>query len=352
MNVVRDKIAFILHSDELFHHYRNVWDFLGKGTFDIILNGSLEDRNVCADKASIYDIDCYHLEDLLRNKIKYQTVVSNHSMYRTYSGSSLIKALGNRQIRFMYALGKYKHNFSSWNQDYDLALCFGPWQADKLASMYDLATFQMGYPRYDDYFNKPELIGYCPPELNLDPNKKTILWLPTWLELSSVPAFVDSMSALTDEYNIIVKLHPLSAAAEPEKLELLYGRNFTKVITEVYDNLVLFRCADFVFCDYGGTAFGALYLDKPLALLNIDDAEKDSLVGEESPELLLRKDIVNYQPDEGENIRNDLKNTVLWAEQVKVRSLLRKKYFNSSYGFSAQLAALVITNVENILKQG
>lgn len=88
-----------------------------------------------------------------------------------------------------------------------------------------------------------------------------------------------------EQYNVIVKTHPLSASAEPDALKVLRQYPFTSVITHVYDNLTLFRCADFVVCDYGGTPFGALYLDKNLLLLNVQNAADDALTGDNSPDV-------------------------------------------------------------------
>ncbi len=346
------RIAFFIHTEEMFNHYQSVWKFLGDDSFDIILHGDECVKECCRLKSKEYGVKCFDSDYLLSEGVKYNILISNHSCY-SFNGKSLIKQLGVIQVRFMYALGKHKHNFEFWNRDYNLVLCFGPWQAEKISELFrDVKTFQMGYPRYDSYFNHPELIGYQPPDLGLCPTKKTVLWLPTWLELSSIPFFSDVMSRLTEKFNVIVKTHPLSSTSEPEKLKTLESYNFTAVITGVYDNLTLFRCADFVVCDYGGTAFGALYLDKPLILLNIDGAECDSLVGEGSPDILLRDDILNYDVDNRWMLVDDIESGLILNDQVKIRRELRRKYFNCSYGFSSELAALAIKNVKHILRLG
>lgn len=344
-------IAFVIHAAELFHHYQAVWRLLGDDSFDLVLCGSDMERAQSRALADAAGYRCFESFNIINAGHRYDVVVSNLSMF-AHDDQPLIKALGNIQVRFMYALGKAKHNFSNWNNDYDLILCFGPWQAERLKECCDAVTFQMGYPRYDEYFRHPSLIGAAPPGLPLDPAKKTILWLPTWLELSSISRFADAMAALCSDYNVIVKTHPLSVEYEPEVLAILDRYDFTAVIVTVYDNLNLFRCADYVVSDYGGTAFGALYLDKNLLLLNVPDAGKDALTGDDSPDILLREEIINLDEQDRWNLPALLADDALWASQAKVRQRLRHQYFVNSYGFSAELAVMALCNIETLLKQG
>ena len=124
------------------------------------------------------------------------------------------------------------------------------------------------------------------------------------------------------------------------------------VITTVYDNLALFRCADYVVSDYGGTPFGALYLDKNLLLLNVPDAESDALTGDDSPDILLREEIVNVDEHARWSLPELLADDALWAAQAKVRQRLRHTYFVNSYGFSAEMAVMALCNIETLLTQG
>ena len=345
------QVAFFVHAADMFNHYQPVWRLLGADAFDIVLHGSELERSDSRALAGQAGYRCFDSEAVIAAGQCYDIVVSNHSMY-DHGDRPIIHVLGHRRVRFMYALGKARHNFSSWNSHYDLILCFGPWQAERLKACCDAVTFQMGYPRYDEYFREPSLIGANPPGVTLDPVKKTVLWLPTWLELSSISRFADAMAALCADYNVIVKTHPLSVEAEPDVLAMLDQYPFTAVITAVYDNLALFRCADYVVSDYGGTAFGALYLDKNLLLLNVPGAESDSLTGEDSPDILLREEITNVDAQARWGLPTLLADEVLWAAQAKVRQGLRNRYFVNSYGFSAEMAVMALCNIETLLKQG
>lgn len=345
------KLAFFIHSAEMINHYQSVWLQLGKDGFDVLLHGS--EAEILESKALIEKLGyrCFTTSFIIEQGYQYDVVVSNHSMF-CHAGKPIIHVLGKRRVRFMYALGKAKHNFSSWNQDYDLILCFGPWQEAELKKCCSAVTFQMGYPRYDAYFHHDEDKYQRYDELGLDKSKKTILWLPTWLELSSLPLYADVMSSLCDSYNVIVKTHPLSARVEPLSLKPLEQYRFTKVITHVYDNLKLFCCSDYIVCDYGGTPFGALYLDKNLLLLNVLNAEKNGLTGENSPDINLREQIVNLDAAERWKLPSLLADDSVWLVQKEQRKALRNFYFSPSYGFSSELAVLALKNIDLLLAQG
>ncbi|MEO3678965.1 CDP-glycerol glycerophosphotransferase family protein [Rheinheimera sp. FR7-31] len=342
-------VGFFIHTAEMCHHYQPLWLLLGVDGFDVILHGSDEDKEEIRKALATHGYRSYDSLDIIHSGYRYPVVVSHISMHG-YNKKPIIHALGIRRVRFMYALGKAKHNFASWNNDYDLILCFGPWQARKLSQCCNASIFQMGYPRYDAYFKMPQEAAQLPSGRTLDPGKKTILWLPTWKELSSLPYFVDVMGSLSQHYNIIVKTHPLSAAAEPEKLAHLSSYNFRSVITQPFDNLQLFRLADIVICDYGGTAFGAIYLDKPLLLFNLPNPEQDPLVGSDSPDVLLRQHIVNIDASERWQLQDIIEDQAIWRKQRAVRQELRNYYFLPSYGFSAVLAFHALQNVENIIR--
>jgi len=341
-------IGFLVHTAELFIHFGPVWEKLGLKDFQIVVAGSPFEIKRITELAKENSISYVSVSDVIDNDYRYPVMISNH-LVDIRNGIPLINIIGIRQIRFMYALGKGRHNFSDWNQLYDIILCFGPYQVEKLNFCDNTIKVQMGYPRYDKYFSmhldKDEFLQ----NLGCDPTKKTILWLPTWKELSSIDHYADAISKLSNEYNVIVKTHPLSLEEEPHKVERLTKMSFTAVITSVFDNAYLYKVSDYIFCDYGGPLFGALYLDKKLLLLNIPSPENDQLTGNESPDILIRKDIVNISLSEVNSLRQKLKDETLWSQQSTVRTNLRKTFFAPYYGFSSDVAALTIRNFEKII---
>lgn len=174
------KLAFFVHTAEMCNHYQSVWRILGQDGFDVVLHGTASEMAESRAFIGWMGYTCHNSGYVLKSGHYYDIVVSNHSMF-DHGRQPLIHALGRYQVRFMYALGKAKHNFSSWNSHYDLILCFGPWQAERMKKCCSAVTFKMGYPRYDDYFLQPDLQNVCPADLGLDQIKKRYSGCPPGL---------------------------------------------------------------------------------------------------------------------------------------------------------------------------
>lgn len=343
-------LGFLVHIPELVNHYRDVWARLESGSYEVVLTGVHEDRCETRRIAEALGVRCVDAEERLASGSRYHCLVSNHPV--DPSGTPLIKRLAEKNVRFMYALGKAGWNMRDWNRLYDLILCFGPDQVERLGFCEDAVKVQMGYPRFDRYFTEPANRSALLERHGCDPAKPVVVWLPTWKRLSSVGIYDEAVAALLDQYNIVIKLHPLMATDEPMKAAGLDRHGFTHVIRDSRDNLLLYQLADFLLCDYGGPAFGGIYTDKNLLLLNVPDAEQDEYTGVDSPDLLIRNDITNIDPDQAGRLRPLLGDAQLWAAQAAVRRRLRDRFFAPYYGFSSEIAAQALRNVDRILAAG
>lgn len=70
----------------------------------------------------------------------------------------------------------------------------------------------LGFPKMDDAFNgtySVEVLDDLKSELNLDENKKTVLFSSTWdgSQMSAVHHWYDKLSSYTEKYNVLVTLH-------------------------------------------------------------------------------------------------------------------------------------------------
>lgn len=340
-------LGFLVHIPELINHYRDVWAQLAPGSFEVVLTGSDEDRRETRRIAEALGVRCVNAEERLAAGGQYRCLVSNHPV--DPSGTPLIKRLAEKNVRFMYALGKAGWNMRDWNRLYDLILCFGPDQVERLGFCEDAVKVQMGYPRFDRYFTAPVDRRELLERHDCDPAKPVIVWLPTWKDLSSVGIYDKAIAGLMDQYNVVIKLHPLMVVDDPERVAGLDGHGFTHVIRDSRDNLPLYQLADFLLCDYGGPAFGGIYTDKNLLLLNVPGAVDDEYTGADSPDVQIRRDVVSIDPDQTDRLRPLLEDARLWEDQAAVRRCLRKRFFAPYFGFSSEIAALTLRNVDRIL---
>ena len=342
---VIDKIAFLVHSKELLNHFSCIWDALPQDSFDVLLHG---EADLPAGEAfAPWHCQVFHTTDILGKKLKYRYLVSNHPV--DTSGEPLIKRLAQVNVRFMYAAGKSGWNLSSWNALYDVILCFGPYHAGYFSRHTKATIVQIGYPRLDRYFTSPSDAAALSSSLGCAPDKKTVVWLPTHGAVSSLGHFNEEIAALTERYNVLVKVHPLTPRSDPAAIDALSQLPFTRLIVDSTDNLPLYQIADYMLFDYGGPPLAGIYTNKKMILLNIPGAEQDALIGRHSPDALLRNYIIAVEP-QMQAIAGLLENDSVWDQQAQMRSDLRSLYFAPYFGFSTQVAAQTLLNLDRVLE--
>src|SRR5215813_579182 len=242
------RTAFLFHTPELLNHFSCVMDLLPAGSFDLVVCRDAENSPEMEQAAARWKCKIITATQVLSLGGRYDWMVSNHP---TMLGDvSLFKRLAAIHVRFMYAVGKSGWNLSGWNSVYDAILCFGPYHANALAKRTDAVIVQMGYPRLDAYFNESADLDALRKRFHCDPTKQTVVWLPTWKELSSVGRYDEQVSALTTRYNVVVKVHPLMVSTEPQRVAALRRFKFTHLITDPSDNVPLYKLADFMLFDY------------------------------------------------------------------------------------------------------
>ncbi len=128
---------------------------------------------------------------------------------------------------------------------------------------------------------------------------------------------------------------------EPERLERLQLLGFNALITDATDNVSLYQLADYMLFDYGGPAFGAIYTGKRFVLLNIPDAENDALTGADSPDVMLRKSLINVNPGQGK-LAKYLQDGPHWTSHMENIAKLRSRYFVNNFGTSAAATSAAI----------
>ena len=335
--LVDDRIGFLVHTWEIANHYKNVWRLLPPESFDIVLYGDADTSEGLPADCTPWKTNLVSAKVTLAAKQRYKILVSPHPIDPA-GPTPLIKMLGEINVRFLYAAGKFGWNMREWNQLYDVIMCFGPYHAAQFARICAARVVEMGYPRFDPYFTNPFDREATLSRFGCDPTKKTVVWLPTWLELSSIGWFDEEVSTLSRTYNVVVKVHPLMPGSEPERVQALLRHPFTHVITDATDNLPLYQMADYMLFDYGGPPFAGIYTDKKMLLLNVPNADLDELAGANSPDIQLRKHIVSVQHTE-KCIVSLLEDDSHWEAQQDVRRKLRDTYFAPFYGTSSNVAA-------------
>lgn len=174
-----------------------------------------------------------------------------------------------------YGYAKAPHNYGAWRAFADLNLVYG--QHAYNAISYFSPTEAIGCPRYDQWFDVQfHLQSYYKYSPILDRSKKTILYAPSWGELSSFQFYIDKLYTLADQFNVIVKMHhntTLLNDVSTNMQDLFFGVHF---FYESEDIISLISVADIVISDFSGAIFDAIFCRKPVIMLNTPHFSKSS----------------------------------------------------------------------------
>ncbi len=175
------------------------------------------------------------------------------------------------------------------HQNYDYVLC----ASDATREFYkqgfgvdESKILKLGMPRIDYLLGKDEKINKKIENLYKDyPNlkeKKTILYVPTFRQGKSVHIYDLINSVNTDEYNLIIKLHPLDKTIVDSKY----------TINNKYSTFDLLKIADYVITDYSALSLETSILDNKqlyFYLYDIQDYKMDRGLN-----VTLREEMPNY----------------------------------------------------------
>lgn len=176
-----------------------------------------------------------------------------------------LNGLARVQIRAMYGLAKASWNHAWWNVFYHHILCYSHYSQQAL-NINGNATV-VGNPRFDKWHRQQVDLSALA-SLKLDAKKPTLLYAPTFGDLSSIPAWAASLSRLSRDYNLIIKLHH-GTQHRPEEAAMLADvqRYFKKRVTRHDMSLPLLHQADYVLTDNSGFIFDAIHAGKRTILL-------------------------------------------------------------------------------------
>ncbi|MBI5456757.1 CDP-glycerol glycerophosphotransferase family protein [Candidatus Kaiserbacteria bacterium] len=242
---------------------------------------------------------------------------------------------------------------------FDLVLAFGPRDAKLCSHQTNVAI--VGNSKFDDWFTGTVDIGVAKDIASrLHPEKKTVLYLPTHGDLSSIDLLARDLISLSREYNVIVKMHYFTPREEPERVKLL-THNSIILCADDTDLLPLLKLADVVVSDNSSAIFDAILADKPLVVADfwderyLDEVHREPTLLRRGPQgaLTYSQSIEQVIKREGKVItlrkRDSLKEKIAEAlrdeERYKsARAEIRQSTFAFNDGRCAERAAKAIVS--------
>ncbi|MDR0606235.1 MAG: hypothetical protein LBG80_18305, partial [Bacteroidales bacterium] len=269
------------------------------------------------------------INEVFRKKLQYSQVVCVFPELAGLLGIGNgrkygIEFLAKKLVRALFLIGAGNYIFNKkTNAIFDTILCSGEYQKERYETLGIKAeVIASGSPRFDKE-NKTVDKEVFFKHYGLDTNKKTILWLPTHgRHICSILEFLPIVKAIENDFNIIfsIPFGPNGCYGDFPFLDFkIKLRVPTAIIVNNMESTELLGVGDYVFCDYGGSVFTAIYNDKNVLLLNAEDKYVHKLIGEDSPEVEIRKEIINFYRHEGDKLISALKDKKIWEEQKAIR---------------------------------
>lgn len=225
-----------------------------------------------------------------------------------------------------YGYAKEPHNFGAWRSLADICFTYGPYASEKIS--YFCPTTEIGHARKEE-IEKTSFILESQQKFRdlLKPNKKTILYLPTWGELNSSKEYLSTVLSLQDNYNVIVKIHHntdllslKSSRKKKKQAHAFLGAND--------DSLQLIAISDVIISDYSGAIFDAVFCKKPIILLNSKIIFKGSDKVDEYSIEYRRRNELGYNVDRPEDLINAVEDSLSDNKYLLANELYEHLYFS------------------------
>ena len=309
-----NKLAFFINEEYLFDHYTNLLSELEINSCEIILADKFRQykHKDLVDKIKSYGWNVVFLKDVLyKNKYKIllthmyhggntilaETLVIKFKLtfirllkkigmnfFKLNDEQFFQKKLGIYNIKFMYGVDVNQLEYDKYDYVFDEFFCHGPRVSKIIKKKFNAKIFEMGYTRYDDYFHNADngkIKNNLLKKYSCSSKKPTILWIcTTSRSFSTILTYEKYIEKLTDKYNVILRPHPMEIDPKRKRFrqkvldivnskKFLISKNPSQKMTELY------LIADYVFCDYGGSIFSALYCNKNILLMNHQNMAMD-----------------------------------------------------------------------------
>ena len=388
---VKNKIAFYINEEYILDHYYNVLKKLESNHFEIILPDKFKKKQyqnfINKLKSNLwnivflsevlylhrYKVFVTHLylggnTSLSENfivKIKYYIYLSikkiGINLKKKPKEQYFQKKLGLYNIKFFYGADNGNTlggpNFEQYNEVFDEFFTHGPRDSLIIKKYFQGKIFEMGYPRYDSYFinqKNKELKKKILKKNLCNINKPTILWICTVSRFfSTILTYEKYMKKLTEEYNIILRPHPLEIDINQDRynqrvFDIVKSKKF--IVSDIASQKMsdLYLISDYVFCDYGGSIFSSVYLNKNILLMNNKNFSDEKSLHQTSV-IEIRNYLPSINEDEGYNLKNIIKFTLNFKKNRTRVQKARKIYFGNK--IDQNCSELVAHRLRKCLKE-
>lgn len=241
--------------------------------------------------------------------------------------------LARKHVRLMYGLAKDRWNYAWWNSQYDAILTYGT--EDTARFDFYQTAYPVGNCRWDQILRDVESVQ----QKDSDKTKKSLLYAPTYGELSSIDAWLSEIELLGHEFKLYIKPHhgTLFKESERARLQRIKDSGIT-ILSSLQEMVKVLPEIDVIISDGSGMVFDALLLKKPLIQCQIG-FEANALATPTSTEYCLEE--YAYPLKDPSQLRECLEE-VLNRGFDQVHEEMRDYFFAYKDGYSGDRAMKVL----------
>lgn len=184
------------------------------------------------------------------------------------------KKLSKKTIKFPNGLDRNTFYFPDkrWRDVFDIYFCSSKIEDNLINKKFkNIETYFIGYPRFDlkKHSNKNRVLFNK--EFNFIKDKKKIVCLPneramTSQNIKAIQRYIEVLSTLSDEYNLILRPHPKLQDINNEFYQMIKESGL-KLDLEIHRNIFdLLSESDLILADYGNIVLESIYLKKKVII--------------------------------------------------------------------------------------
>ncbi len=258
------KVAFLVWNIFMIRHFSSIAKHFNNPDFIFF---SREDSKISSEMLSALEESGSYFRYTSEKNL--HNIANQYDVIVATSFPLTMKPINTKVVIIQYGLAKDKNQFDYRWAGAELGLVYGKYSQEKLENRCE--SIVVGNPRFDDFFNQTlDRNILLEMEEYLDRSKKTILYSPTWGELSSEPYFAEQIATLKGIYNVIYNPHHLTLIRGLENKLLDKSACISSKNLNINKDPTpyLLKISDLVISDMSGAIFDALYCNRRVVLLD------------------------------------------------------------------------------------
>ncbi len=303
------KVLTIFRKQKQIHFYCDA--YLDYVIFENVRPYLSEIKIVAKNKKVQKELVNYGIESILWPTFPDVIIMTRHAFHKFPSKRIKKLALNHGAYHFKNFIKAKRYNA------FDMFLFTSEHEVQKAKDFGITCAHSGGYPKLDSFWfaDTDEKVKDLKNRLKFNNDKANILFTATWdsSEMSAVDKWHNKLAELTDEYNVMVSLHPFTSQ------DYVLSIKKTKDVFYIEDskNYLYLKLADLMITDTSSIIAEFCALDKPIITFSVKESERLT------PHITKLIKEVSFQIDDFSVLKKTIKHAL---KNPQEKSPQRQKY--------------------------